>query len=252
MRQQMLLDVSQAADVGTFQDRLVDLGAALGFELVNSFLVLERDGRGPEVRYVGNRPLAFTSISIDPELIRRDPVLKRLRRQSVPFAYDQATYVEAEAADIWDLSAPYGYHTGISVAAHLPGRRHFVLSLSRRKALPRSDVHLTRMLADLQLLSAHGQEAALRMLSDATDSSEAGGDICDPAKTADQIRPRMTRRELEVLRWIRDGKTDDEIAQILDLSKSTVRMHLASAARKLDTRGKLPTALAAMRLGLIS
>jgi DNA-binding CsgD family transcriptional regulator len=44
----------------------------------------------------------------------------------------------------------------------------------------------------------------------------------------------MSRRELDVLRWAMEGKTNPEIAQILGLSLSTVKTHMSSILRRLD------------------
>jgi DNA-binding response OmpR family regulator len=54
----------------------------------------------------------------------------------------------------------------------------------------------------------------------------------------------VTRREAQVLAWIAHGKTNREIAQILDLSPRTVNKHLEQIFRKLGVENR--TAAAAM------
>jgi len=44
----------------------------------------------------------------------------------------------------------------------------------------------------------------------------------------------LSAREEEVLRWVSEGKTNDEIAQILNISVNTVRNHLQQIMRKLN------------------
>lgn len=62
-------------------------------------------------------------------------------------------------------------------------------------------------------------------------------------------RPRPTKvlspRELEVLKWVREGKTNWEISQILTISERTVKFHVQNVLAKLQasTRGQA-TALA--------
>jgi transcriptional regulator EpsA len=61
-----------------------------------------------------------------------------------------------------------------------------------------------------------------------------------------------TPRELEILSWVRDGKTNDEIAAILGLSSLTVKNHLFRATKKLDVRTRGQAVARAIALGLLS
>lgn len=44
----------------------------------------------------------------------------------------------------------------------------------------------------------------------------------------------LSARELEIMKWVRMGKTNSEIAMILDLSTFTVKNHMRRIYRKLD------------------
>jgi transcriptional regulator EpsA len=44
----------------------------------------------------------------------------------------------------------------------------------------------------------------------------------------------LTGREVEILRWVRAGKTNPEIGSILDISEFTVKNHLQRVFKKLD------------------
>ena len=62
----------------------------------------------------------------------------------------------------------------------------------------------------------------------------------------------VSARELEVLTWVRDGKTNGEIAAILGLSALTVKNHLFRAGKKLDVRTRGQAVARAIALGLLS
>ena len=62
---------------------------------------------------------------------------------------------------------------------------------------------------------------------------------------------KLSLREKEILRWTGDGKTADEIAQILSLSQSTINFHLRNAMMKLDTPNKTAAVVRAIYLGLL-
>lgn len=236
MRLQRFLDVSQSCDVETFTRRLVGFAHELDFGIATAFLVTAVPGTEPVVTSVGNTPAEFREASQNSKDAKRDPVIRRLKSLSVPFIYDQDLYVEDGAGDLWEQQAAYGYRTGIAVALHLPAHRHFILGVNRDAALPREDEGLTRMLADLQFLAVHAQDAAQRLMA-------------PPA--ANDETPDLTPRELDILRLTRDGKSAWAAGQILAISEHTVNFHLRNIQRKLNTTSKHQAVLAAMRLGLI-
>ena len=61
----------------------------------------------------------------------------------------------------------------------------------------------------------------------------------------------VTVREVEVLTWVRDGKTNDEIAAILGLSMLTVKNHLRHAMKKLVVRTRGQAVAKAIALGFL-
>ncbi len=61
----------------------------------------------------------------------------------------------------------------------------------------------------------------------------------------------ITVREVEVLTWVRDGKTNDEIAAILGLSMLTVKNHLRHAMKKLVVRTRGQAVAKAIALGFL-
>ncbi|HOT68509.1 MAG TPA: response regulator transcription factor, partial [Candidatus Saccharicenans sp.] len=65
-------------------------------------------------------------------------------------------------------------------------------------------------------------------------------------KTLDQL----TSTEFQVLRLIGQGKSNEEIAKILFISKNTVRSHIKSIYSKLDTHSRLQLALYAINSAL--
>jgi DNA-binding CsgD family transcriptional regulator len=69
----------------------------------------------------------------------------------------------------------------------------------------------------------------------------------------DSKRPAglITPREVEVLTWVRDGKTNDEIADILGLSMLTVKNHLRHAMKKLVVRTRGQAVAKAIALGFL-
>lgn len=104
--------------------------------------------------------------------------------------------------------------------------------------------HLARGAIDSVLIPFvfHGANATIRF----TLMRHWGGDGHLLAEET-SVNWQLTPREQEVLHWVRAGKTDREIASILDLSQHTVREHLRRIYRKTGTRTRTAAARLAAR-----
>lgn len=60
----------------------------------------------------------------------------------------------------------------------------------------------------------------------------------------------LTERETEILRYLAQGKSKKEIAQVMNLSERTVNSHAASLMAKLDIHDRVALARYAIREGL--
>lgn len=63
--------------------------------------------------------------------------------------------------------------------------------------------------------------------------------------------PRLTKREVEILRWTALGKTSGEIATIIEHTTRAVEFHMQNAMRKLDVVNKTQAVASAIMLGLL-
>ena len=237
MRLKDYQDVADAADMQTLESRLVRFANDLGFGIISGALVLEHGAGRVSTFSFGNIPDAYQSTSESIERGKRDPVMRRLKRLSAPFVYDQTMYVDEEAGDLWEMQALFGYKTGIAMALHLPGGKHFIMGVDRDQPLPGDEALVTRMMADLQLLAVHAQETAVRLLV------PGAGEV--------QYLPRLTDRELEILKWTAEGKSAWAVGQILNISEHNVKYHIKRILMKLAVGSKHQAAAKAKSLGLI-
>lgn len=226
--------VSQAPDLAAFRQGLVDFAHDQGFGLVVGVLAVERLAAGGKTNYfsVGNTPEKFLQASRDPAFARRDPVHTQLMRRWTPLVYDQDFYVRSGAADLWDMVAPFGYRTGVAVAVNMPGHKRLLLGMDREEALPKNTVQLNRIVADLQLLAVHAQDAAARLL-------------------LPQNSVQLPARQLQILRLTQEGKSAWVVGHLLGISENTVNYHLKRLFQQLDVSTKGQAVVRAMELGLL-
>lgn len=230
------LSVLEARNRDEFHSVVVRFAQSLGFDTVAAMAVVDKGISDAEFVSVENAPSAYKKIFADARGAKMDPVMQHCKRNTVPILWNQKTYLDNNAIDLWEMQAPFGYRNGIAMALHLPEGRHFMLGVDREQALPAGTTELTRMVADLQLFAVHAQDTAMRVL------------ISAPAQPE---RPALTPRELEVLRWTMDGKTAWETGRVLGISERTTVLHLQNAMQKLACNSKHQAVLKALRLGLI-
>jgi len=66
-----------------------------------------------------------------------------------------------------------------------------------------------------------------------------------------EANSKLSRREVECLRWAAVGKTDEEISRIMFRSRGTVRFHLTNASVKLNAVNRSQALFKAAQLGYI-
>lgn len=143
---------------------------------------------------------------------------------------------------VLDLSMPG--MTGLAAARALKGTepRMAVVALTRHD----DDAYVQELIdagASAYVLKQSASSELLRAIRVAA----AGGRYLDPAlPSPDSVRdpgrrrttPRVTDREVEVLRMMATGHSNKEIAVALGISIKTVEVHKANAMRKLSLHGR--------------
>jgi DNA-binding NarL/FixJ family response regulator len=122
-------------------------------------------------------------------------------------------------------------------AAEDAGLVKAVLALGASGFIPKSDTTKV-MLQAIQLVLAGGTYVPPRLLADAGERAVAsGGQLAS-----------LTTRQRDVLRLLAEGKPNKLIARGLDISESTVKVHLLAVFRALGARNRTEAVVIAQRL----
>ena len=73
----------------------------------------------------------------------------------------------------------------------------------------------------------------------------------DPQGAGMSARARLTRREIEILRLVAEGRSNREVAMQLWVTDQTVKFHLANTYRKLGVRNRFEAGQWAVARGLV-
>ena len=68
---------------------------------------------------------------------------------------------------------------------------------------------------------------------------------------ASMTHPELSERELQVLQYMANGRSNKEIGQVLYISENTVKAHVKSILAKLDAMGRTEAIAVALKRGLI-
>jgi NarL family two-component system response regulator LiaR len=93
--------------------------------------------------------------------------------------------------------------------------------------------------------AATGQSSLDSMVAQRLMNEVTGGG--SPAVAAEQL----SRREIEVLKLVAHGDTNEAIAEALGISEATVRTHVSNLLAKLHLPNRTQAALYAVRIGLV-
>jgi DNA-binding NarL/FixJ family response regulator len=106
------------------------------------------------------------------------------------------------------------------------------------------------------------KESAPRTLVDCVRRVHAGGQYIEPqfltramdashqrASGSSELEDVLTPRELQIVRLLADGLRNKEIAQALEISEGTVKIHLHNIYEKLNVDSRVELALMARAKG---
>lgn len=99
--------------------------------------------------------------------------------------------------------------------------------------------------AAIRLVLAGGRYLPPRIIEIA---AQRGGDV---GAASAPLTPRLTERQLDVLRLIATGQSNKEIARDLDLSPATIKAHTAAAIAALGARNRAEAVFTAREMTLI-
>lgn len=139
----------------------------------------------------------------------------------------------------WHLTPERQIAGGLTIPVHLPlGRVASFSWVARTEDRPFEDV--------LEDYSPQLRMAAILFLD-----IVAQQDADTPAVSAGAGDTSLSEREVECLSWVALGKTDSEIATIIDRSVPTVRFHLENAMKKLNVHNRTQAAALAAQAGIL-
>lgn len=173
-----------------------------------------------------------------------NPVMEKWLKEKKPQLFDSAQSIRASNPKWVESFNRYGLR---NIAAHgmscinEPIFSYFSFSRVPQQLGPRHAFLLEILAPSIHL-------ALTRVLLHK--DSPQGRDLLK--KPIEPMPVALTSREKQVLQWLKEGKTNWEIGQILTISDETVKSHVQKLLAKLKVGNRMGAVLRAMELGVIA
>lgn len=209
--------------------------ASFGFSNVSVFDLQHRPGSNGFHMLMNSRPQSYVEKYEEENCAMRDPILLELRHTLKPYSWSDVRSRRKLSRDeqaVLESGLEFDAVEGAVVPiVSTRGPIAIVAPCGREPDISPS------ALAAIELIGIYAHNALERA-------------IVEPQREKRTGR-MLSPREREVLQWVAAGKTDDEIAQILTLSATTVATHVNRAMQKLDAFRRPYAVAEAIRLGEI-
>ncbi len=206
---------------------------ALGFEHVAyGFQSLTPFSR-PKITLLNNYPVSWQERYAQAGYLQVDPTVAHGRRSQKPIIWTDQVFADAQG--LWDEARAHGLSVGWAQSSLDILGAGGMLTLSRScESLSPQELEAKQQRMRWLVQVAHLAFSRLLRCNQTNGSHNLSG------------------RELEVLKWLADGKSAQDIADILNLSKNTVDFHIKNSVTKLQVPNKTAAVVRAALLGLLN
>jgi LuxR family transcriptional regulator len=229
-REDCLAAMAQAPDAASLHELVAGAARSLGFDYCAYGLRVPLPLSHPRTVMVNNYPAAWQSRYAQAGYLSVDPTVAHGAASPLPVLWSEGLF--AGARPLWEDAREHGLRVGWAQPSRTANGSVGLLTLARSHD-------------DLSGAELRNSEGSMSWLAHATHAAMAR--LHRPAEAT----ATLSAREAEVLRWMADGKTSSEAAQILALSERTVNFHVSSALAKLGAANKTAAVVKAALLGLI-
>lgn len=164
-----------------------------------------------------------------------DPTVTHCLSNSLPIIWEPGTFSGPRQREFYEEACGHGIRSGITFPIHGPNGEFGVVSFAS-DAIP-DPREAVQAMAGLSLIRDYAFESSLKFVI---------------PQQPQEDRPRLTRRELEVLNWVMVGKSSWEISKITNCSEATVNFHIGNVRQKFGVSTRQQALVKAIGMGIIT
>jgi LuxR family quorum-sensing transcriptional regulator LasR len=215
-----LMSLMESKSELAWRDALFDVARSLGFDSVLYGAVPSKHAC-LETSFLQSNYSHDWRVYYDAQkLYYVDPTVIHCIASAIPLVWKPETFSSKAQGALYEEASHFGIRSGISFPIH--GRNGEVGLISfASDAIPGAQFNdrLMHYLADLSLVRDYAFESSLKYIK---------------ARSASEPTPHLTKRELEVIKWVMAGKSSWEISRITDCAEATVNFHISNIRQKFN------------------
>ncbi|MGY2439823.1 autoinducer binding domain-containing protein [Pseudomonas sp. SDO52101_S400] len=225
--------VTGASEIDTAYPILLKFAKNIGFQFCGiSITAPDRNKLSKPLR-INNYPKAWNQLYEDNRHWEADPVVAHCNQTMFPITWSKELF--SETPELWESLKEHGLEHGWSQSFHHEeSGLCSILSLARPQC-PISALEVYEHFGYMLYVTSHLSRVFASTL---------------PSRP-ERDKPRLTFREVEVLKLCASGKTAYETARILSLSERTVNYHVHNVIVKMNVCNKISAVIAATKAGII-
>ena len=156
----------------------------------------------------------------------------------LPLVWEPDAFVKEKQHALYEEACHFGIRSGITMPIHGCHGEAGLISFAT-DVLPGKTFteRVSHFIADLSLLRDYAFQSSLKYMR---------------AHGAAEPVPHLTKRELEVLKWVMAGKSSWEISRITDCAEATVNFHISNIRQKFGVNTRQQALVKAIALGIVT
>ena len=179
-------------------------------------------------------PPEIVATYLDPDIMESDPIPDHVMSVGHVMTWQQAIAdrtLSAKHLKFVKQSQSLGFVDGVAVPLFGPHSRNSYFSMNFGRDMALDDEAIVRPLVGMAQ-SCHRR-------------------ICAIINRREDIEPPLSERESQVLYWISRGKSNSDMAVILDISKATVDSYIRRLFKKLQVNDRISAVIVGLSNSLI-
>lgn len=209
------------------------LSKELGFDYCAYGLRMPFPMANPKTVMFNNYPDAWQEQYQARNYLEIDPTVQIALRSNQPIIWTDDLF--RPVRDLWEEASSHGLRYGWAQSIRDFNGAVGMLTLSRSN----------ESITEIELYAKGFKMAWLAQ------AAHLGMSRCLTPKLMPEINAKLSKREIEVLRWTADGNTSSEISNIIHITERTVNFHINNVMVKLNADNKTSATIKAAMFGLL-
>lgn len=233
-----LIKLIDAPSEAAWSGALFDLARGLGFD---SFMYAALPSKHANLEtsfLISNYSSEWRHHYESAKLHYVDPTVQHCITSVLPLVWIPETFNQPKQHELYEEASHFGIRSGITFPMHGCNGEAGLISFAT-DMLPGEQFNdrLMHYMADLSLVRDYAFESSLKFIK---------------AHSASEPVPRLTKRELEVIKWVMAGKSSWEISRITNCAEATINFHISNIRQKFNVNTRQQALVKAIALGIIT